>query len=391
MSTQLLVLAVFQNRLALGIVRAYTLLHPQATLADLRAVFPHSLHSNSGVGQIIADATQVNNLQGPNWKGYFNKPDEIIHLADSTQVAVTSMWPLPDLRYLMDIAASQGIAAQLTGTLPPQGQLTLPDGKTITPNHTQKYRLLMPSATEVIGTADPLAGRLLQDVVADIHRFFKLGHRLFYNERDLQVCLGGWLQQLRLADGVKKYDDIYFEYYVPASLFGSNPWGNKMRMNIDIVAERGGEYLPIELKYATKAVKNFDPGTFGVSYNDVKVIKTQGAQNLIRYNYWKDVRRLELVSQLFANVHNGIALFLTNDPAYQRQLTSGAVDYHFSTCKGAHGTDKSWATEISKAISRTHPSFTLSSPYTIDWCSALMLWRGTPVDETTFLYSLIQV
>lgn len=215
MSTQLLVLAVFQNRLALGIVRAYTLLHPQATLADLRAVFPHSLHSNPGVGQIIADATQANNLQGPNWEGYFNKPDEIIHLADSTQVAVTSMWPLPDLRHLMDIAASQGIAAQLTGTLP--------DGKTITPDPTQKYRLMMPSAAEVIETANPLAGQLLQDVVADIHRFFKLGHRLFYNERDLQVCLGGWLQQLRLADGVKKYDDIYFEYYVPASLFGSNP------------------------------------------------------------------------------------------------------------------------------------------------------------------------
>lgn len=162
-------------------------------------------------------------------------------------------------------------------------------------------------------------------------------------------------------------------------------------MNIDIVVERGGEYLPIELKYATKAVKNFDLGTFGVSYNDVKVIKTQGAQNLIRYNYWKDVRRLELVSQLFANVHNGIALFLTNDPAYQRQPTSGAVDDHFSTCNGAHGTDKSWATEISKAISRTHPSFTLSSPYTIDWCSALMLWRGVSIDETTFLYSLIQI
>lgn len=97
-----------QNRTALGIINAYLVIHPQATLADLRAAFPDSLNPDSGVKANFKDM----NAQSPtsaNWNGYFSKEDELLHLQDGTVVAVVSMWTKPSLERLVEHAKQYGI------------------------------------------------------------------------------------------------------------------------------------------------------------------------------------------------------------------------------------------------------------------------------------------
>lgn len=54
--------------------------------------------------------------------------------------------------------------------------------------------------------------------------------------------------------GLNKYDDVDVEYYIPHSELDNYIWKNELRL--DIVVRNGNEFVPIELKYKTKAVEN---------------------------------------------------------------------------------------------------------------------------------------
>ena len=86
-----------QNRTVLGIINAYVVMYPQATLSDLRKAFPNEL--NPGViGKIGEILRPVNEARAMKKKGllsdaigYFDYGDAI-RLADGTEVALTYMW-----------------------------------------------------------------------------------------------------------------------------------------------------------------------------------------------------------------------------------------------------------------------------------------------------------
>lgn len=98
-----------QNRTALGIVNAYLVINPQATLADLRETFPNSLNPDSGVKQNFVDMNEIATAQGENWNGYFTDDDELMHLADGTTVALVKMWTKPSFERLVARAADNAI------------------------------------------------------------------------------------------------------------------------------------------------------------------------------------------------------------------------------------------------------------------------------------------
>lgn len=88
---------------------------------------------------------------------------------------------------------------------------------------------------------------MLKDVVeADVRQFIEGDEELFFNERDFQMHLAVYLRSLG------KYDDVDIEYYVPQKELDRYLWENELRL--DIVVSKNGEYVPIELKYKTKAV-----------------------------------------------------------------------------------------------------------------------------------------
>lgn len=98
-----------QNRTVLGIVNAYLVMHPKATLEELKAAFPDSLNPDSGVRINFVDMRNIKESQPENWNGFFTGDDELFHLADGTTVALVKMWTKPSFERMVAKAAEYGI------------------------------------------------------------------------------------------------------------------------------------------------------------------------------------------------------------------------------------------------------------------------------------------
>lgn len=385
METKIKVYAKAQNRLALGVIRAYTILNPEVTLTDIDAAFPHSLNPDSGVKENCIDVTTVNEKQGEKWNGYFVKDNELIALADGTQMTVVSMWTKPSLDRLLKKAADYGIEAEKVDQLPEQKDV-LPGEEEPFSSKTKGYAL------EYVNGYKPevFQSRLMLDMEQDIRDFFQKitthpseeKKNIFFNENDFQMHLSIYLTKLKDEEGNPKYDDVDIEYFVPIKELEGYDWGNKNGVNVNIVVEKNDEYVPIELKYATDTV-NFNVKRFGeVLSKDEDIIKYQGAQNVVMYNFWKDVKRIEVLKKRFAKIKNGIALFLTNDVSYLTDPKEYAASAAFSTSNGKHPKEKHWKGE--PALAKNKPDFDLSKDYTI-------AWNNLSIDGETFHYNLLEI
>ena len=102
MASKVRVYGKAQNRTALGIMHAYMLMYPHATLEDLRKAFPDSLNPDSGVKKnfIYADEKGTD----ANWEGFFKGEDEVLTTGDGKKVAVVKMWTKPSFERLMEQA-----------------------------------------------------------------------------------------------------------------------------------------------------------------------------------------------------------------------------------------------------------------------------------------------
>ena len=79
-----------QNRTALGIMHAYMVMYPQATIVDLRKAFPNSLNPDKGTEEIFIFAEEQGTTA--NWDGYFKSEDEVLLMGDGKKVSVVKMW-----------------------------------------------------------------------------------------------------------------------------------------------------------------------------------------------------------------------------------------------------------------------------------------------------------
>lgn len=462
MATKIRVIAKAQNRLALGIIRAYTLLYPATTLEDIHRVFPREINPDSGVKDNFIDVTHLGQAQGNRWHGFFDSPDELIALCDGTRMCITKMWTGKSLNRLQLLANTLDIEAvkvkvlpQQTSPLPagvntPKYRLEFLNGwtpalaeqtsglpETITEDSQahipvylteedkvpkdvallraeldygwNKIQALTPEHVAIIAnerrkkneythnpnnhqatTPTHEVSRLTKTVADDLRAFFQqmvdnpspTKKNIFFNEKDLQLHLALWLTALKNEDGTPKYDDVDMEYFIPIRELPDYVWSLKNGLNVDLVVQLGDEYVPIELKYTTDTV-NFTIKRFGEELADAgDIIKYQGAQNLVMYNFWKDVKRLEVLKKRFARVSGGIALFVTNDTVYLRDPKEYASSYPFSTADGLHGSEKHWKGKPKVAADK--PDFDLSQAYHI-------AWQAVNLDGAAFHYNLIEI
>ena len=80
-----------QNRTSLGIMHAYLVMYPQATVEDLRKAFPRAdINPDSGVSEIFVHDSEQEYKTSGEW--YFEKDDEVLVLQDGSKVAVCMMW-----------------------------------------------------------------------------------------------------------------------------------------------------------------------------------------------------------------------------------------------------------------------------------------------------------
>lgn len=201
---------------------------------------------------------------------------------------------------------------------------------------------------------------LIEFVRKDIKSFLSSNRELLFNERDFQMRLSLSL----LAS--EHYDDVDLEYHLPV---GQNPsfdreyerWETE-KPSIDIVVRRGEEYIPIELKYKLKAISGRISRFGEKSPKEVAIVTNQAAQNLGRYAFWKDVKRIELVKKHYRSVNAGLAVFLTNDESYLKSR-AGTNYYAFSMNEGRQVSGVlDW-----KERNDNYPAIPLDGEYEVKW------------------------
>ena len=220
--------------------------------------------------------------------------------------------------------------------------------------------------------------KLIDIVQQDIFAFLESNEELLFNERDFQMHLATWLRK-----SANDYDDVDVEYYVPKIELSNYVWDSELRL--DIVVKKDGEYCPVELKYKTKKVER-QISRFDEMLDDkVVVMKNQGAQDLGMYDFWKDVRRIELVRNRFAKVKGGLAIFVTNDALYTKASRPESNNYLLNMNEGKHSVIKHWQNENSAcAKMNSYKSFEVEKEYSINW-------HHRNVDNIPFHYCVVNV
>ncbi len=211
---------------------------------------------------------------------------------------------------------------------------------------------------------------LLTNVYNDILRFItEEEQNLFFNERDLQMHLA-----LYLLKSSNNYDDVEVEYYVPVfnnrkdKILKEYDWNSEIRL--DIIVMKNNEFLPVEIKYKTRNIQNsYGLSRFNKEIPDVDILKNQSAQNLGCYDFWKDVRRIEVIKNEYGkSVIGGIAIFLTNDSAYWNEnIKKGSAYYNFRLSANNTDTNKKWTKNVAETVIKKYPDFTLEQAYNSEW------------------------
>jgi len=118
--------------------------------------------------------------------------------------------------------------------------------------------------------------------------------KVFHSEADFQFALAWEIHEL--------YPDCHIRLeYTPAVIDST--------VRIDICVLLKGELIPIELKYLKKRL-HYQDG------DEIYKLRENGEQDLSRYDFLKDIQRIEYFKQNISNISRGYAILLTNDPAY---------------------------------------------------------------------------
>lgn len=225
----------------------------------------------------------------------------------------------------------------------------------------------------------PTTTGLLKQAKKDVSDFLTQRKDIFFSESDLQMDLAIWL------NGTKHYQNVYTEYFVPVSTLPGFPWkSNNKMIYVDIVAEREGQYVPIELKYKTKAIQPTGFTRFGQPVS-VGPLTNQVAYNDSLYHCWKDVKRLELIKQQYKNVVGGLAVAVSNAPVYWNGPSRANVLYApFSMQQGRKINGPSKLNWLSGDPKPGFPPFTVNGNYQCNW-------QQTGITADEFRFCLLDV
>ena len=222
----------------------------------------------------------------------------------------------------------------------------------------------------------------LQQIEEDIREFLdkelEEKARVFLNEWDFQMNLYLFLTHIK---GYK----VHLEYVVPLKFFVEKnkkkyPFANKENINIDIVIEKEGLFYLIELKYKTqRATIKFE--RFG-EINCVS-FKDQSRIPMSKYDFWKDVARLEFLKESFEKVKGGLCIFLTNNETYTKG--DKGISEEFTMKKGEPHSGELKFKE--GELKEKNPAFSLLGEYQID------KWYNIKNEKTNidFHYCIVEV
>lgn len=219
---------------------------------------------------------------------------------------------------------------------------------------------------------------LIQEITSDIISFIGRQRELMFNERDFQTQLAVMLRESG------HYDDVEVEYFIPNSFAKKQGYEWDSDLRLDIVVCKDGKFAVVELKYPTKRIVT-DISRFNTVLPGVEIVKNQGAQDLVSYNFWKDVRRVEIIKSLFPeSVVGGVAIMLTNEPYYIHGPKQNSICAAYSTADGRKGVTGLLDWQRYTNTTKGKPGFTLNGVYSIKWDS-------TTIDGHQFHYTIVTI
>ena len=202
----------------------------------------------------------------------------------------------------------------------------------------------------------------------DIHALMKgLAEKrpVFHSEADFQFALAWHIREK--TDEPVRLEWRFTEQHLPKERTKSR--SKKRRRYLDLWLPRTG--VAIELKYKTRAFEYKTNTTHIDLPGESFSLRDQSAQDHGRYDFLKDIARLEyLLDRRMARC--GIAVLLTNDSLYEDRRPPEVIDADFSLHDGRHlptgPTTMQWAESAGTrtTIGRTAP-IAVRGPHTLRW------------------------
>jgi hypothetical protein len=156
------------------------------------------------------------------------------------------------------------------------------------------------------------------------------------------------------------------------------------RLHVDIWIEQDGHVIAIELKYKTRTLQV-------LVENEQYALRSQTAQDLGRYDFIKDIGRVENIVADRAPRASGYAILLTNDPSYWTQpRNDNTADARFrlheeNILRGSLG----WGSGASEGTKRGREDLLqLRGSYALRWEDYSRPVEGT---YSKFRYLLVEV
>ena len=197
-------------------------------------------------------------------------------------------------------------------------------------------------------------------IIAIVNEALESREEFFTREQEIQIYLANHLNRQNI------FENVYLEYHIPSNALSHYPWKDSNNIYIDIVVYVYGRYYPIEIKYKTVS-QSLPLNLFGTP--SPVVLGHHGAQNIGCYDFWKDIKRLELFEEKFESVGQGIMLFVTNDESYPLKPRNDEVGYaQFSIHENRtveSGQTLDWNGALTISVNR--PPITLKNSYNINW------------------------
>lgn len=166
---------------------------------------------------------------------------------------------------------------------------------------------------------------------------------VFHSEADFQFALAWEIREARKLDSRLEF----------------RPFADE-RMYLDIWLPQRG--VAVELKYMTRALS-------GAVSGESFALLNQGAQDLRRYDFLKDIGRLERVGDRLPQAAGGFAVLLTNDSSYWNPPRRETIDAMFRLHEGRELTGRLvWSKRASRGTTKGRESpICLKSSYLCQW------------------------
>jgi hypothetical protein len=194
---------------------------------------------------------------------------------------------------------------------------------------------------------------------------------LFHSEADFQHALAWEIHQQWLGCSIR------LEFKPPNATD---------RTYIDIWVKTLDILIAIELKYKTRT---FSTNIQGEDFN----LSNHSAPDQGRYDFLKDIQRLEQIVYGYSNAAIGYAIFLSNDPTYWKlPLDKPTADAQFRIHQNRTLTGElNWGTTASSGSTRGREKpIIIKGSYTPNWLDFSKL-NGLPQTGGDFKYLLVKV